>query len=131
MFWVPKMLAPESWREKNCRVSWKELLSSAQVTWAAPRWSTSTVKKSARSRLADCELLQEMPPVQTPPMWIGWGEIWTDLKLAPLLRAFWDWTKYVFHLVVFGVQPDWLLGSHAAPLESVPATFGLSPVSAL
>src|SRR5918911_2888680 len=75
MFWPLKMLAPESCREKNCRVSWRELLSSAHVVYAAPVWSTSIVRKSSRSRFA-CGLESQLsPPVQMPPVWIGWSEI--------------------------------------------------------
>ena len=43
--------------------------------------------------------------MQTPPVWIGWSEICTSLKFAPVLSAFCDCPKYVFQTVVFGLQP--------------------------
>src|SRR3954468_5117696 len=105
MFWPLKMLLPDSCREKNCLVSWRELLSSAQVVYAAPVWSTSIVRKSSRSRFCSGDEPHSVPPVHTPPVWIGWSEICTSLKFAPGLRAFCDCPKYVFQTVVFGLQP--------------------------
>src|SRR5918911_124925 len=118
MFWPLKMLAPESCREKNCRVSCRESLSSAQVVYAARVWSTSMVRKSSRSRFCSAELWQAMPAVQIPPVWIGWSEICTSLKFAPGLSAFCDCPKYVFQTVLFGWQPVWLDGSHELPFAS-------------
>src|SRR5205823_10346718 len=61
-------LTPESWRENLLRVSLpRVVLSSAQTTLAAPRWSMSTVKKSSRSRSPE----HERPAVQIPPKWFG------------------------------------------------------------
>src|SRR5213078_1371659 len=112
--WFLNTLGPESWRENLLRVSLpREVLSSAQTTLAAPRWSMSTVKKSSRSRSPE----QESPAVQMPPRWFGWSLIWTLLKFEPELRAFSDWAKYVFHTI-------------GAPFESKP-TFELMPLFAL
>ena len=84
--WFLYTLLPEICRANLFRVSERELLSSAQATFAAPRWSTSTVRKSSRLRSAS----PPRPPVLTEPMWIGWSVIWTDLKFEPVLRAFCD-----------------------------------------
>src|SRR5205807_3019871 len=87
MFWFLNTLTPESWRENLLRVSLpRVVLSSAQTTLAAPRWSISTVKKSSRSRSPE----HERPAVQIPPKWFGWSLIWTLLKFEPPLSAFCD-----------------------------------------
>src|SRR5436309_13205527 len=114
MVWFLNRLTPESWRENLFRVSLpREVLSSAQTTFAAPRWSMSTVKKSSRSRSPE----HESPAVQMPPRWFGWSEIWTLLKFEPVLSAFSDWAKYTFHTIVL-------------PLESKP-TLEFTPLVAL
>src|SRR5438477_10033372 len=96
MDWFLKTLTPESWRENLFRVSLpREVLSSAQTTFAAPRWSMSTVKKSSRSRSPE----QESPAVQIPPRWLGWSLIWTLLKFEPVFSAFIDWPKKTFQTI--------------------------------
>src|ERR671933_1652958 len=88
--WFFNTLTPDNWRENLLRVSLpRDVLSSAQTTFAAPRWSISTVKKSSRSRSPE----QARPAVQIWPRWFGWSEICTDLKLEPVLRAFVDCAK--------------------------------------
>src|SRR5919205_3255942 len=94
--WFLKTLTPESWRENLFRVSLpRDVSSSAQTTFAAPRWSTSTVKKSSRSRSPE----HARPAVQIPPRGFGWSLIWTLLKFEPVLSAFSDWAKYVFQTI--------------------------------
>src|SRR5919202_6731761 len=106
--WFLNTLTPESWRENLFRVSLpREVLSSAQTTFAAPRWSTSTVKKSSRSRSPE----HASPAVQIWPRWFGWSEICTDLKFEPVLSAFSDWAKKTF-------QTDGL--SSAGTFELIP-----------
>src|ERR671933_2000927 len=112
--WFLNTLAPESWRANLLRVSLPRLvLSSAQTTFAAPRWSTSTVKKSSRSRSPE----QARPAVQIPPRWFGWSLIWTLLKFEPVFSAFSDCAKYTFQTI-------------ALPLSSKP-TFEFRPLFAL
>jgi hypothetical protein len=84
-----KALLPESWRLNLIAVWLNSLLSSAQTTFAAPRWSMSIVKKSPSVR----PLSQPRPERQIGPMWFGWSEICTDLKFGPVLSAFWDCEK--------------------------------------
>src|ERR671934_2838631 len=109
--WFLNTLTPESWRENLLRVSLpRVVLSSAQTTLAAPRWSMSTVKKSSRSRSPE----QARPAVQIPPRWFGWSLIWTLLKFEPVFNALIDWAKYVFQTIGF-------------PLVSKP-TFEFSPL---
>src|SRR5437762_6384789 len=112
--WFLNTLVPESWRENLFRVSLpREVLSSAHTTFAAPRWSMSTVKKSSRSRSPE----HASPAVQIPPRWFGWSLIWTLLKFEPELSAFSDCAKSVFHTI-------------GVPLASKP-TFELRPLLAL
>src|ERR687888_901805 len=86
--WFLNTLTPESWRENLFRVSLpRVVLSSAQTTLAAPRWSMSTVKKSSRSRSPE----HARPAVQMPPRWFGWSLIWTLLKSLLPFSAFVDW----------------------------------------
>src|SRR5436309_1142493 len=123
------MLLPESWRENLLRVSVVVVvLSSAQMTLAAPRWSTSTVKKSRRSRSPE----QARPAVQIWPMWLGWSVIWTLLKLEPVLRAWLFWPKMTFQTEGLGLElvqvASGTLGSQGLPLASTSAMLGLRPV---
>src|SRR4051794_40069207 len=116
-------LDPLSWRENRLRVKLRLLLSSAQTTFAAPRWSTSTVKKSSRLRLPS----HAVPLVQIWPMWFGRSEICTLRKSGPGFRAFCDCAKYTFQTDGFGLQP----GSpsvHSFPFASTKPAFGLRPV---
>jgi hypothetical protein len=129
MFWFLKMLVPESCRANLFRVSLpRVVLSSAQITFAAPRWSTSTVKKSSRSRSPS----QASPAVQTWPRWFGWSEICELLKSAPGFVALLECAKKTFHTEGFCLQPASESGSQSdgLPLESTAETFEFSPVSA-
>src|SRR5919198_381262 len=112
--WFLKTLTPESCRENLFRVSLpRVVLSSAQTTLAAPRWSMSTVKKSSRSRSPE----HARPAVQMPPRWFGWSLIWTLLKFEPVFSALSDWAKYTFQTI-------------GLPFASKP-TLELSPLVAL
>ncbi len=77
---------------------------SAQMTSAPPCLLTSTWKKSARLRSPP--VVQPMPFVQMPPLWLGCWETGTGvLNVGLALVAFSDWEMYGNQSVV------WLPGS--------------------
>src|SRR5947209_13027694 len=66
---------------------------SAQLTTAAPALLMSTWKKSARLRSPP--VVQPMPMVQIPPLWLGWSDTATGaLKDAALPLALSDCDRY-------------------------------------